>query len=153
MAETPLCIHLETSTMSYQKERITLAVYGIVGAVIITTAILHATYTNLFPLFTQYAIFLLFIPAFFLGIMCLEFKDAIIAMLVTMFISVFALALARSAPVYMGIVTQDTTFFIISQFALTLPLFFPLVLVFTLGTVAGLIFNEFIIEPRTKELI
>jgi len=139
--------------VSYTKTRLALTGYGIAGATVIATSILHATYTNIFPWLTQLAIFLLLIPAFFLGIMCVEFKDAILAMLVTMVITVFTLALARSAPVFLGIVTQNVTFFIISQFALTIPLFFPLVLVFTLGTVAGLLFNEFLIEPRTKELI
>jgi hypothetical protein len=139
--------------VSYTKYRITFTTYGIAGAVIITTAILHATYTNLFPLITQFAIFLLFIPAFFLGLLCIEFKDAILAMVATMLISVFTIALARSAPVFLGIVTQDATFFIISQFAVSVPLFFPLVISYTLGTVAGLIFNEFFIEPRTKDLI
>jgi hypothetical protein len=124
-----------------------------IGATIITTSILHLTYTNIFPLITQLAIFLLFIPAFFLGIMCIEFKDAVLAMVATMIISIFTFALSRSAPVFLGIINQDVTFFIISQFALTLPLFFPLVLVFTLGTVAGLLFNEFAIEPKTKDLI
>jgi hypothetical protein len=139
--------------MSYTKYRFAFTGYGIAGAVIITTAILHTTYTNLIPWVTQYAIFLLFIPAFFLGIICIEFKDAILAMIATMMISILALALARSAPVFLGIVTQDITFFIISQFALSIPLFFPLVIAFSLGTVAGLVFNEFFIEPRTKDLL
>ena len=139
--------------MSYRRERLALTAYGIAGAAIVTTAILHATYTRIFPGFAELAIFFLFIPAFFLGIICVEFKDAILAMITTMFISIFALALARSSPVFLGVVTQDITFFMISQFALTVPLFFPLVLVFTLGTVAGLIFNEFVLEPRTKDLI
>ncbi len=139
--------------MSYRKARLALSAYGIAGAVVVTTTILHATYTRIFPGFAEVAIFLLFIPAFFLGIICLEFKDAILSMIVTMFISIFVLTLARSAPVFLGVVTQDITFFIISQFALSIPLFFPLVLVFTLGTVAGLIFNEFFIEPRSKDLI
>ena len=139
--------------MSYTRIRLAFTVYGIIGATIITTAILHLTYTNIFPIVTQLAIFLLFIPAFFLGIMCIEFKDAVLAMVATMIISIFTFAIARSAPVFLGIIIQDTTFFIISQFALTVPLFFPLVLVFTLGTVAGLLFNEFIIEPKTKDLI
>ena len=139
--------------MSYLKTRIVFSGYGTAGAVIITTAILHTTYTNLIPTLTQLAIILLFIPAFFLGIICIEFKDAILAMISTIILSVFVLTLARSAPVFLGIITQNATFFIISQFALTIPLFFPLVLVFALGTVAGLLFNEFIIEPRTKDLI
>ncbi len=139
--------------MSYTRIRLAFTVYGIIGATIITTSILHLTYTNIFPIVTQLAIFLLFIPAFFLGIMCIEFKDAVLAMVATMIISIFTFAIARSAPVFLGIIIQDTTFFIISQFALTVPLFFPLVLVFTLGTVAGLLFNEFIIEPKTKDLI
>ncbi len=124
-----------------------------VGAVIITTTILHSTYTNIFPQITQLAIVLLFIPAFFLGIICIEFKDAILAMIATMIISIFTLSITRAAPVFLGVVTQDVTFFIISQFALSVPLFFPLVLIFTLGTTAGLIVNEFVIEPRTKDLI
>jgi hypothetical protein len=139
--------------MSYRKQRLTLAAYGMAGGVVVTTAILHATYTNIIPLLTQLAIILLFIPAFFLGVICLEFKDAILAMIATIFISILVLALARSAPVYVGIVTQDITFFMISQFALSVFLFFPLVLVFTLGTVAGLLFNEFVLERYSKDLI
>ncbi len=139
--------------MSYLKQRLTLTAYGMAGGVVTTTAILHASYTNIIPLLTHLAIILLFIPAFFLGIICLEFKDAILAMIATMFISILALALARSSPVYLGIVTQDITFFMISQFALSVFLFFPLVLVFTLGTVAGLLFNEFILERYSKDII
>ena len=139
--------------MSYIRQRITLTAYGMAGGVVVTTAILHASYTNLFPILTNLAIVFLFIPAFFLGIICIEFKDAILAMIATIFISIFALALARSSPVYLGIVTQDITFFMISQFALSVFLFFPLVLVFTLGTVAGLIFNEFVLERYSKDLI
>ncbi|MFX1564416.1 MAG: hypothetical protein ACFFCH_00330 [Promethearchaeota archaeon] len=139
--------------MSYLKRRIVFTGYAIVGAVVITTSILHASYTNIIPGLNQLAFILLFIPSLFLGIICIEFKDTMIAMLATIIISVFLIALARSAPVFFGIITETAPFFIISQFALTLPLFFPLVLIFTLGTVAGLLFNEFIIEPRTEDLI
>ncbi|MFX1509136.1 MAG: hypothetical protein ACFFBR_02415 [Promethearchaeota archaeon] len=139
--------------MSYLKTRIVFAGYALVGAVIITTSILHASYTTVIPVLNQLAFILLFIPAFFLGIICIEFKDTIIVMLATMFLSILLLALTRSAPAFFGIITGTAPFFIISQFALTVPLFFPLVLVFTLGTVAGLLFNEFIIEPRTDDLI
>lgn len=139
--------------MSYRKHRLALTTYVTIGATIIASAILHSTYTNIFPIITQYAIFLLFIPAFFIGIICIEFKDALAAMFLSMFVSIVIISSVRSLPAIIGIVTQDTILFIISQFALSLPLFFPLVLIFVLGTVSGLLFNEFVIEPRIKDII
>lgn len=143
----------EGENLPFPKERLILALYTTVGATIISTAILHTTLTNIFPIITINAVFLLFIPAFLIGILNIEFKDALTAMFLSMMLTIILFTLIRSLPAFLGIITQSVTFFIIAQFALSLPIFFPLVLVFVLGTFSGLIFNEFVIEPRTKELV
>jgi hypothetical protein len=139
--------------MRFPKDRFILTMYSIIGATIISTAILHATFTRVYPIIAFNAIFLLFIPAFLIGVLAIEFKDALIAMFLTMVSTIILFTYIRALPAFIGIITQAITYFIIGQFALSLPIFFPLVLVFVLGTIAGLLFNEFVIEPRTKELV
>lgn len=139
--------------MQFPKDRFFLTVYSTIGSTIISTAILHITFTMIFPVIAFNAIFLLFIPAFLIGILAIEFKDALVAMFLTMVSTIILFTYIRALPAFLGIITQAITYFIIGQFALSLPIFFPLVLVFVLGTTAGLIFNEFVIEPRTKELV
>ncbi len=139
--------------MKYYKERILLTTYTSFGAALISVAILHATYTQIFPLITEFSIILLFVPAFANGVINIEFKDSLFAMFVSMILTIILNTLLRSLPAFIGIITESVIFFIIAQLALSLPLIFPLVLVNILGTMAGLIFNEFVIEPRTKDLI
>ncbi|MFW9934920.1 MAG: hypothetical protein ACFFDU_05380 [Candidatus Thorarchaeota archaeon] len=139
--------------MRFPKDRFILTVYSTIGATIISTAILHVTFTRIYPIIAFNAIFLLFIPAFLIGVLAIEFKDALVAMFLTMVFTIVLFTYIRALPAFLGIITQAITYFIIGQFALSLPIFFPLVLVFVLGTIAGLIFNEFVIEPRTKELV
>lgn len=139
--------------MQFPKDRFFLTVYSTIGSTIISTAILHITFTMIFPVIAFNAIFLLFIPAFLIGMLAIEFKDALVAMFLTMVSTIILFTYIRALPAFLGIITQAITYFIIGQFALSLPIFFPLVLVFVLGTTAGLIFNEFVIEPRTKELV
>lgn len=95
---------------------------------------------------------MLFIPAFFIGLLTLEFKDGLAAMFVSLFVTIVAMTIIRSIPAYIGIITSDIVFFIISQFALSIPLFFPLIMVYTLGLLAGLIFSTFAFDPYTKDI-
>ncbi|MFX1576984.1 MAG: hypothetical protein ACFFCF_07400 [Promethearchaeota archaeon] len=139
--------------MRFPKDRLILTVYSTIGATIISTTILHVTLTMIYPIIAFNAIFLLFIPAFLIGVLAIEFKDALTAMFLTMVCTIILFTYIRALPAFLGIITQAITYFIIGQFALSLPIFFPLVLVFVLGTTTGLVFNEFIIEPRTKELV
>jgi hypothetical protein len=139
--------------MQFPKDRLILTVYSTIGSTIVSTAILHVTFTRIFPIIAFTAVFLLFIPAFLIGVLAIEFKDALTAMFLTMVSTIILFTYIRALPAFLGIITQAITYFIIGQFALSLPIFFPLVLVYVLGTITGLIFNEFVIEPRTKELV
>lgn len=139
--------------MKIPKDRLAITIYSVIGSTIVSTAILHITLTRIIPIIAINAIFFLFIPAFLIGVLAIEFKDALAAMFLTMVSTIILFTYIRSLPAFLGIITQAITYFIIGQFALSLPIFFPLVLVFILGTTAGLIFNEFVIEPRTYDLV
>lgn len=138
--------------MKIELQRLKQFLFITIGSIIISTAILHATYTNIFPSLTQISIIMLFIPAFFIGLLTLEFKDGLAAMFVSLFVTIVAMTIIRSIPAYIGIITSDIVFFIISQFALSIPLFFPLIMVYTLGLLAGLIFSTFAFDPYTKDI-
>ncbi len=138
--------------MKLEKKRLKNFLFVTVGSTIISTAVLHATYTAIFPLLALFSIFILFFSAFFIGVLSLEFKDALFAMFISLTLSIAILVVLRSLPAFLGIVTSGVIFFIISQFALSLPLFFPLVMVYVLGVLAGLIFSTFAFDPYTKNL-
>lgn len=139
--------------MKIELQRLKQFLFMTIGSIIISTAILHASYTNIFPFLTQIAIIILFIPAFFIGLLTLEFKDGLAAMFVSIFSTIVVMAIIRSIPAYIGIITSDIVFFIIAQFALSIPLIFPLVMVYTLGLLVGLLLNTFAIDPYTKDIV
>ncbi|MFX0077718.1 MAG: hypothetical protein ACFE8O_00610 [Candidatus Hermodarchaeota archaeon] len=138
--------------MRIDYKRTSIFLYVTVGSVIISTAILHATYTMIFPLLSQVGLLIIFFSAFFIGLLIPEFKDALIAMFLSIFLTLLIMGIFRSLPVLLGIIISDMVFFIISQFALSIPLMFPLIMVYTLGTLAGLIFSAFAFDPYTKDL-
>lgn len=138
--------------MKLEKRRLINFLYVTFGSTIISTAVLHATYTAIFPLLATFSIFILFFAAFFIGMLSREFKDALFAMFISLTLSIVILVALRSLPAFLGIITSGVVFFIISQFALSLPLLFPLVMVYVLGLLAGLIFSTFAFDPYTKDL-
>ncbi|MHA2427228.1 MAG: hypothetical protein ACXADB_04285 [Candidatus Hermodarchaeia archaeon] len=138
--------------MRIEPKRIIIFLYVTTGSTIISTAILHATYTNIFPILAQFSMIFLFISAFFIGVLIPDFKDALYAMFLSIFSTLVIMAIIRSIPAFIGIITSNVTFFIISQFALSIPIIFPLIMVYSLGLLAGLILSVFAFDPYTKDL-
>ncbi len=138
--------------MKLEMKRVKTFLFVTIGSTIISTAVLHATYTEIFPALATFSIFILFFSAFFIGVLIHEFKDALFAMFVSLTLSIAILVVLRSLPAFLGIITSGVVFFIISQFAVSLPLIFPLVMVYVLGVLAGLIFSTFAFDPYTKDL-
>ncbi|MDO8122972.1 MAG: hypothetical protein Q6364_01135 [Candidatus Hermodarchaeota archaeon] len=138
--------------MKLEMKRVRTFLFVTIGSTIISTAVLHATYTEIFSVLAIFSIFILFFSAFFIGVLCHEFKDALIAMFISLTLSIVILVVLRSLPAFLGIITSGAVFFVISQFALSLPLIFPLIMVYVLGVLAGLIFSTFAFDPYTKDL-
>lgn len=138
--------------MKFDKNRLLSFLFVTFGSTIISTAVLHATYTEIFPLLATLSLFILFLSAFFIGLLSPEFKDALFAMFLSLTLTIVIMTLLRSIPAFIGIITSGVVFFIISQFALSIPLLFPLVMVYVLGLLAGLIFSIFTFDPYTKDL-
>ncbi|MFX1299659.1 MAG: hypothetical protein ACFFAL_03000 [Promethearchaeota archaeon] len=138
--------------MKLEKKRLITFLYVTFGSTIISTAVLHATYTEIFPLLATFSIFILFFSAFFIGVLSREFKDALFSMFISLTLTIVIIVVLRALPAFLGIITSGVVFFIISQFALSIPLLFPLVMVYVLGLLAGLIFSTFAFDPYTKEL-
>jgi hypothetical protein len=138
--------------MKLEMKRLKTFIFVTIGSTIISTAVLHATYTGIFPVLATFSILVLFLSAFFIGILSAELKDALFAMFLSLTLTIVIMVLLRSLPAFLGIITSGVVFFIISQFALSLPLFFPLVMVYALGLLAGLIFSTFAFDPYTKDL-
>ena len=138
--------------MKLEKRRLITFLYVTLGSTIISTAVLHATYTGIFPLLATFSIFILFFSAFFIGVLSREFKDALFSMFISLTLTIVIIVLLRALPAFLGIITSGVVFFIISQFALSIPLLFPLIMVYVLGLLAGLIFSTFAFDPYTKDL-
>jgi hypothetical protein len=84
----------------------------------------------------------LLIPAFFLGVVNLELKDAFVAMFATLPLTLLFTAVARAAPAFWGVVPADV--FLFYQFGQVLPSVLSLVPIFVIGLLAGILASEFI---------
>lgn len=137
---------------SYTIERLSMATFSSIGAAIINTAILHATYTQIIPwLASGTAIYLLLIPTFFIGLLNIELSDTVVSMFAAVPLTILLTGFTRASPAFFGFLQDRAVFFVISQFAVTIPLLLPLIPAYVIGTLAGTLFNEFIIEPHTKD--
>ena len=94
--------------MKLEMKRLMTFLFVTVGSTIISTAVLHATYTEIFPVLATISIFVLFFSAFFIGVLSAEFKDALYAMFLSLALTLLIMVLLRSLPAFLGIITSSS---------------------------------------------
>lgn len=124
-----------------------------IGAVIVTTALIHITTMQLFPWLNLGGIgLLLLIPGFFIGLINTDVRDAVAVMFLSVLGSIIAAGIMRALPALVGVILVQPDLFVLYQFGQCIPLFLPLIPTYVLGTMAGLIVNEFLISPHIKDM-
>jgi len=119
-----------------------------IGGTIVTSAIMHISYTGIFPLTQTTAGFVIIIPAIFIGLINDEIQDSMLAMIIALIGSIGLISFVRILPGLLGVFPSQSDLFAYQQIAETLPFFFLMFPLYILGTMFGLILNEFLIKSR-----
>ncbi|MHA1977204.1 MAG: hypothetical protein ACW98F_17480 [Candidatus Hodarchaeales archaeon] len=119
-----------------------------IGGTIVTSAIIHISYTKIFPLTQITAGFIIILPAIFIGLINEEIQDSMLSMILTLVGSLFLISFVRMLPGFIGVFPSQSDLFAYQQIAETLPLFFLMFPLYVLGTMFGVILNEFVIKTR-----
>ncbi|MHA2107389.1 MAG: hypothetical protein ACXABU_15285 [Candidatus Hodarchaeales archaeon] len=119
-----------------------------IGGTIVTSAIIHISYTKILPLTQVTAGFILVLPAIYIGLINEEIQDSMLAMVLSLIGSILLIVFARIIPALIGVFPSQSDLFAYQQIAETLPLFFLMFPLYVLGTMFGVIINEFVIKSR-----
>ena len=119
-----------------------------IGGTIVTSAIVHISYTKILPLTQVTAGFIIILPAVFIGLINEEIQESMLAMILTLIGSIFLISFVRIIPGLIGVFPSQSDIFAYQQIAETLPLFFLMFPVYVLGTMFGVIINEFVLKSR-----
>ncbi|MHA1944622.1 MAG: hypothetical protein ACXAC6_11040 [Candidatus Hodarchaeales archaeon] len=119
-----------------------------IGGTIVTSAIIHSSYTKIIPLTQVTAGFVIVLPAIYIGILSEEIQESILAMILSLVGSITLISFVRILPALFGIFPSQGDLFAYQQIAETLPLFFLMFPLYILGTMFGVILNEFVIKTR-----
>ena len=117
-----------------------------IGGTIVTSAIIHSSYTKIVPLTQVTAGFVIVLPAIYIGIINEEIQESILAMVLSLIGSIVLISVARILPAIFGVFPNQSDFFAYQQIGETLPLFFLLFPLYILGTMIGILINEFILK-------
>ncbi len=116
------------------------------GSVIVMSAILHVSFTQIIPLTQITAGVILIGPSIFIGLLNDDLKDALKAMVITVLGTIILTIFIRSIPAIIGVFPAQSDVFIFQQIAETLPLFFLMIPFSVIGTVGGSILSEFLFK-------
>ena len=119
-----------------------------IGGTIVTSAIIHTSYTKIVPLTQVTAGFVIVLPAIYIGIINEEIQESVLAMILSLIGSIVLISFVRILPAIFGVFPHQSDFFAYQQIGETLPLFFLLFPLYILGTMIGILINEFIIKTR-----
>ncbi|MFX1282776.1 MAG: hypothetical protein ACFFB5_03940 [Promethearchaeota archaeon] len=131
-----------------KSNRILAFLISIIGAIIVSSAILHVSFTQVIPLTQLTAGFIIIIPAFFIGLINDDIRDSFLAMALSVFGTIILTSFTRALPAFVGIFPGEGDFFAFQQVASTIPMIFLLVPVSVIGTMIGVVVNEFLIKSR-----
>ncbi|MFX0205090.1 MAG: hypothetical protein ACFFDT_03825 [Candidatus Hodarchaeota archaeon] len=117
-----------------------------IGAIIITSAIIHTSYTQILPL-TQLTIgLILIVPAAFIGLLNEDLKESMLAMFLAIVGTILLTSFTRILPTLLGVFPSQGDVFAFQQIGETLAFFFLMVPFFIIGTIIGVILNEFVLK-------
>ncbi len=119
-----------------------------IGATIIASTILHVLYTQILPINELSAAVLLLIPAAYLGLINEDIKESMLAMFITIGSTIILTSFTRSIPAILGLFPHSSDVFVFQQVTETIPLLFLVIPFFVIGTMIGVIVNEFILKTR-----
>ncbi|UCG03881.1 MAG: hypothetical protein JSW11_07825 [Candidatus Heimdallarchaeota archaeon] len=129
---------------SERKKQIATIIISSIGSSILASTIFHLLYTQLISMTVLIAGIYLIIPAVFIGIINVDIKESMIAMVLSAVGTIFLTAFTRSIPAFMGILAQGDLF-IFQQIAETVPLLFLMLPIMMVGTIIGVVINEFVL--------
>lgn len=119
-----------------------------IGATIIASTILHTLYTQILPINELSAALLLLIPAAYIGLINEDIKESMLAMFITLGSTIILTSFTRSIPAILGLFPYTSDIFAFQQVTETIPLLFLVIPFFVVGTMIGVIVNEFILKTR-----
>ncbi|MFX1506948.1 MAG: hypothetical protein ACFFDC_12665 [Promethearchaeota archaeon] len=128
------------------RSKVTIFIISTIGAIIVGSTILHILYNHFIDEIGA-ALFLL-IPAVYIGVLNEEIKQSMLSMVISIVGIIFLTSLGRSMPALIGIFPHSRDLFIFQQITETIPLIFLLVPFITVGTMIGVIINEFSLKQR-----
>ncbi len=117
-----------------------------IGGTIVTSAIIHSSYTKILPLTQVSAGFIIIVPAIYIGLLNEEIQESILAMIMSLMGSLFLILFARITPALLGVFPSQSDVFAYQQIGETLPLFFLMFPIYILGTMFGVLINEFALK-------
>ncbi|MFW9904655.1 MAG: hypothetical protein ACFFFH_10005 [Candidatus Thorarchaeota archaeon] len=134
--------------MSERKDKVLAFLISTLGAIIFVSTIIHILYTQIIPITEITAALLLMIPAAYIGLLNEEIKESLLSMLITTVCSIVISSLLRSMPALLGLFPHDSDVFIFEQVTRSVPLLFLLIPFLLIGTMIGVIINEFTLKSR-----
>lgn len=119
-----------------------------IGGTFVTSAIIHASHTKIIPLTQVTAGFIIVVPAIYIGIINEEIQESVLAMILSLIGSIILISFVKILPALFGVFPSESDLFAYEQIAETLPLFFLMFPLYILGTMSGVLINEFIIKTH-----
>jgi hypothetical protein len=130
------------------RHKIIALLVSIIGATIIASTILHVLYTQILPINEPLVALLLLIPAAYIGLINEDVKESMLAMFITITSTIILTSFTRSIPAILGLFPHSSDVFAFQQITETIPLLFLVIPFFVIGTMIGVIVNEFILKTR-----
>ncbi|MFX1284564.1 MAG: hypothetical protein ACFFB5_12965 [Promethearchaeota archaeon] len=121
-------------------------ILSIFGSIIITSAIFQLQYSKLIDLSYGWIFLLLSIPPIFTGILIDNEKKVFHALFFSVIGSLTLITFMRTLPAFLGIISNQEDIFIFQQITETIPLIFLIFPVFIIGSVIGVVINEFLLK-------
>ncbi|MFX0013838.1 MAG: hypothetical protein ACFFB2_03660 [Promethearchaeota archaeon] len=132
--------------MAFEDEssnKTTMFIISTVGAIIVSSTIIHVLYTQILPLTELTSAIFLMLPAVYIGVLNEDIKRSMLSMTLTTVGIVVLSSFTLSLPAFVGVFPYSNDLFIFQQITETIPLLFLVIPFLTIGTIIGVIINEF----------
>ena len=137
-------------SMSEIRDKVLAFIISTVGAIIFVSTLIHVLYTQIIPMSEITTALLLLIPAAYIGLLNEDVKESLLSMFITAIVSIVISALLRSMPALLGLFPHSSDVFIFEQMTRSVPLLFLVIPFLLIGTMIGVILNEFTLKSRYK---
>ena len=135
-------------SMSERRDKVLAFIISTVGAIIFVSTIIHVLYTQIIPITEIITALLVMIPAAYIGLLNEDIKESLLSMFVTAIGSIITSSLLRSMPALLGLFPHSGDVFIFEQITRSVPLLFLVIPFLLIGTMIGVILNEFALKSQ-----